>query len=61
MSKIMSKITLGLDDLKVLAQRAKAAGTEDRFIDLMLEWAEAAAATIEAECEACRQKRSAKS
>ena len=41
------KVQLGLDELKVLAANAKRAGTQDRMIDLMLEWAEAAQAEVE--------------
>ena len=41
------KIAISYDDLKVLAVRAKAAGIQDIFIDLCLEWAEAAESEIE--------------
>jgi len=41
------KVQVTLEDLKVLALRAKEAGTQNAFIDLVLEWAEAAAGEVE--------------
>jgi len=43
-----TKVNLSLDDLKALAARSKEAGTQDRFIDLMLDWATEAEKTIKA-------------
>jgi len=39
------KVQLGIDELKALARHSKAAGTQDKCIDLLLEWIE----------EACRR------
>jgi len=49
------KVQLSLEDLQVLAIRAKEAGTQNAFIDLMLEWAEAAEAEVKAARLRCQE------